>query len=126
MAESWDSGTKEAVKQIPLLTSIAGPRDKQEWQEKRLKQELQSLIKYIQLNKQTDSDWFTITSNKDGTHWSGKCWGGKICLTVHFKPLWAKNSPHFGIAHALCLGLAPWLAAEIPYMIGEGAIKVKS
>lgn len=27
-------------------------------------------------------------------------------------------SPHFGIAHALCLGLAPWLAAEIPYMIG--------
>lgn len=29
------------------------------------------------------------------------------------------RSPHFGIAHALCLGLAPWLAAEIPYMIGE-------
>lgn len=28
------------------------------------------------------------------------------------------RSPHFGIAHALCLGLAPWLAAEIPYMIG--------
>ena len=27
-------------------------------------------------------------------------------------------SPHFGIAHALCLGLAPWLAAEIPYTIG--------
>lgn len=95
-------------------------------------QELQALIKYIQLNKQTDSDWFTVTSNKDGTHWSGKCWyvhelikyefdwqfdipatypttapeieipeldgktakmyrGGKICLTVHFKPLWAKN-----------------------------------
>ena len=25
--------------------------------------------------------------------------GGKICLTVHFKPLWAKNVPHFGIAH---------------------------
>lgn len=167
MAESWDSGTKEAVKQIPLLTSKAGPRDKQEWQEKRLKQELQALIKYIQLNKQTDSDWFTVKSNKDGTHWSGKCWyvhelikyefdwqfdipatypttapeieipeldgktakmyrGGKICLTVHFKPLWAKNSPHFGIAHALCLGLAPWLAAEIPYMIGEGTIKAKS
>lgn len=90
------------------------------------------MIKYIQLNKQTDSDWFTVKSNKDGTHWSGKCWyvhelikyefdwqfdipatypttapeieipeldgktakmyrGGKICLTVHFKPLWAKN-----------------------------------
>lgn len=95
-------------------------------------QELQALIKYIQLNKASDSDWFTITSNKEGTHWSGKCWyihelikyefafefdipatypvtapeiripsldgktakmyrGGAICLTVHFKPLWAKN-----------------------------------
>ncbi|KAM1499971.1 hypothetical protein ACFX15_022115 [Malus domestica] len=37
--------------------------------------------------------------------------GGKICLIVHFKPLWAKNCPRFGMAHALCLGLAPWLAA---------------
>ena len=99
-------------------------------------QELQALIKYIQINKGTDSDWFTITSNKDGTHWSGKCWyvhelmkyeydfefdipatypatapeikipsldgktakmyrGGAICLTVHFKPLWAKNRRAF-------------------------------
>ena len=99
-------------------------------------QELQALIKYIQINKGTDSDWFTITSNKDGTHWSGKCWyvhelikyefdfefdipatypatapeikipsldgktakmyrGGAICLTVHFKPLWAKNRQAF-------------------------------
>lgn len=97
-----------------------------------LLQELQALIRYIQINKSTDSDWFTITSNKEGTHWSGKCWyihelikhefdfefdipatypatapeikipsldgktakmyrGGSICLTVHFKPLWAKN-----------------------------------
>lgn len=95
-------------------------------------QEVQALIKYIQQNKATDSDWFTITSNKEGTKWNGKCWyihsllkyefpfefeipatypatapeikipeldgktakmyrGGSICLTVHFKPLWAKN-----------------------------------
>jgi hypothetical protein len=33
------------------------------------------------------------------------CRGGKICLTVHFKPLWARNVPHFGIAHALALGV---------------------
>ena len=33
------------------------------------------------------------------------------------------SSPHFGIAHVLCLGLAPWLAAEIPYLIGVGALK---
>ena len=39
--------------------------------------------------------------------------GGAICLTLHFKPLWSKNAPHFGVAHALCLGLAPWLAAEV-------------
>lgn len=31
--------------------------------------------------------------------------GGKICLTVHFNPLWSKNVPHFGIAHALALGV---------------------
>ncbi len=31
--------------------------------------------------------------------------GGKICLTDHFNPLWARNVPHFGIAHALCLGV---------------------
>jgi ufm1-conjugating enzyme 1 len=92
--------------------------------------------------------------------------GGKICLTIHFKPLWAKNwcvagrrggawgcgrachnrqrdaqrgieyslvlllpfcsrSPRFGIAHALCLGLAPWLAAEIPHMVETGVITAK-
>ena len=52
--------------------------------------------------------------------------GGKICLTIHFKPLWAKNSPHFGVAHALCLGLAPWLAAEVPYLVETGVVKSKS
>lgn len=31
--------------------------------------------------------------------------GGKICLTDHFKPLWARNVPKFGIAHALALGV---------------------
>jgi hypothetical protein len=52
--------------------------------------------------------------------------GGKICLTIHFKPLWAKNNPHFGVAHALCLGLAPWLAAEVPFLVESGAVKAKS
>ena len=131
-------------------------------------QELNALIKYIEMGKATDLDWFTIKpSNKEGTHWKGKCWyihdlikyefdfqfdipatypvaapeieipelegktakmyrGGKICLTVHFKPLWAKNSPHFGIAHALCLGLAPWLAAEVPYLVESGAVSAKA
>lgn len=28
-----------------------------------------------EINKSTDLDWFTIKpSNKEGTHWEGKCW----------------------------------------------------
>ena len=49
--------------------------------------------------------------------------GGKICLTLHFQPLWRKNCPKFGIAHALALGLAPWLAAEVPDLVAKGLIK---
>ena len=49
--------------------------------------------------------------------------GGKICLTLHFQPLWRKNFPKFGIAHALALGLAPWLAAEVPDLVAKGLIK---
>ncbi|WZZ16502.1 hypothetical protein YC2023_109591 [Brassica napus] len=33
--------------------------------------------------------------------------------------------PRFGIAHALCLGLAPWLAADIPILVDSGMIKHK-
>ena len=40
----------------------------------------------------------------------------------HFKPLWGKNVPQFGIAHALALGLAPWLAAEIPHLVGKATV----
>jgi len=125
----------------------------------RALQELTALIKYIQLNKASDSDWFTITSNKEGTHWSGKCWyvhnllrhefafefdipatypatapeiripeldgktakmyrGGAICLTVHFKPLWAKNrrvraAAHMGSCKPLCCQTCVALKAGI-------------
>eukprot|EP00126_Sphaerothecum_destruens_P000881 Sdes_comp11597_c0_seq1m2785 len=48
--------------------------------------------------------------------------GGKICLTDHFKPLWGKNVPKFGIAHVLALGLGPWLAVEIPDLVEKGII----
>ncbi len=51
--------------------------------------------------------------------------GGKICMTDHFKPLWSRNAPKFGIAHAMALGLAPWLAVEIPEMIQKGVITYK-
>ena len=48
--------------------------------------------------------------------------GGFICITDHFKPLWARNVPKFGIAHALTLGLGPWLAAEVPSLVEAGKI----
>lgn len=70
--------------------------------------------------------------------------GGKICLSDHFKPLWARNVPKFGIAHAMALGvcifyliyfqnihyniffqLGPWLAVEIPDLIVKGVISYK-
>ena len=28
----------------------------------------------MQLNKEKDSDWFTVSSNKEGTEWKGKVW----------------------------------------------------
>ncbi|OQR79915.1 ubiquitin-fold modifier-conjugating enzyme 1-like [Tropilaelaps mercedesae] len=49
--------------------------------------------------------------------------GGKICLSDHFKPLWARNVPKFGIAHAMALGLGPWLAVEVPDLLAKGFIK---
>lgn len=48
--------------------------------------------------------------------------GGKICLTEHFKPLWSRNAPKFGVAHALALGLGPWMAVEIPELIKRGVV----
>ena len=38
--------------------------------------------------------------------WLCRYRGGKICLTDHFKPLWARNVPKFGIAHAMALGVS--------------------
>ncbi|XP_058450797.1 ubiquitin-fold modifier-conjugating enzyme 1 [Malaya genurostris] len=160
-----DEGTRKTLSGIPLLQTRAGPREKDLWVQ-RLKEEYQALIKYVQNNKSSDSDWFRLESNKEGTKWFGKCWyvhnllkyefdvefdipvtypttapeialpeldgktakmyrGGKICLTDHFKPLWARNVPKFGIAHAMALGLAPWLAVEIPDLIEKGVVAYK-
>ena len=32
--------------------------------------------------------------------------GGKICCDIHFNPLWTRNAPTYGIAHALALGVS--------------------
>jgi ufm1-conjugating enzyme 1 len=73
MAESFDTGTRERVQKIPLLTVKAGPLAKELWQD-RLKEELVALIKYIQNNKDSDMDWFTIDAINGGESWQGKCW----------------------------------------------------
>ncbi|KAH9418329.1 ubiquitin-fold modifier conjugating enzyme 1 [Dermatophagoides pteronyssinus] len=52
--------------------------------------------------------------------------GGKICTSDHFKPLWARNVGKFGIAHAMALGLGPWLAVEIPDLVDKGIVKEKN
>ena len=46
-------------------------------------------------------------------------------MTDHFKPLWSKHAPKFGIAHAMALGLGPWLAVEIPDLLQKGVIAYK-
>jgi len=161
-----DKASQTTAQKIPLLTIKAGPRDGDKWVA-RLKEELTSLIAYVNYNKQNGNDWFLLESNKQGTRWFGKCWhiynmakyefevnfeipvsypttpfeivlpeldgktekmyrGGKICLSAHFKPLWSRNVPHFGIAHALALGLGPWLAAEVPHLLDSGKILPKS
>ena len=48
--------------------------------------------------------------------------GGKICMDIHFTPLWGRKQPGFGVAHSLALALGPWLAAEIPDLVGKGLI----
>jgi ufm1-conjugating enzyme 1 len=48
--------------------------------------------------------------------------GGVICMTTHFHPLWQRNVPHFGIAHAFALGLGPWLSVEVPAMVEDGVL----
>lgn len=49
--------------------------------------------------------------------------GGKICLTQHFHPFWSRNIPKFGIAHAMALGMGPWLATEIPNLVAAKLIQ---
>ena len=160
-----DAATKNEVAKIGVLKTKAGPRDGADWVI-RLKEEYINIIKYVNNNKESDTDWFRLEANKEGTRWFGKCWhfhekkkyefdvefdipvtypmtapeialpeldgktakmyrGGKICMTDHFKPLWGKNAPRFGIAHAMALGLGPWLAVEIPEMIEKGVITYK-
>lgn len=157
-----DESTKSTVAKIPLLSVRAGPRD-EAWKA-RLREELTVLIKYVEINKEQDKDWFRIECNPHGTRWTGKCWyyfdqlryefdlefdipvtyptsapelklpqldgktskmyrGGKICQTVHFQPLWARNIPHFGIAHSLALSVSTVLRSLLCSTHPSGQIR---
>ncbi|GAA55684.1 ufm1-conjugating enzyme 1 [Clonorchis sinensis] len=131
-----DEATKKTLAAIPLLKTRAGPRDGDLWVQ-RLKEEYLALIKYIQDMKKYEFDLsFDIPVSYPSTNpelalpeLDGKTAkmyrGGKICLTEHFKPLWSRNVPKFGIAHAIALGLGPWVAVEIPDLIAKGIVKHK-
>ncbi|KAK6746448.1 hypothetical protein RB195_012507 [Necator americanus] len=68
-----DDAARSRLKAIPLCRTKAGPRDGDLWIE-RLKEEYQAIIKFVQNNKESDSDWFRLESSADGTKWFGKCW----------------------------------------------------
>nr|DBA13904.1 TPA: hypothetical protein GDO54_004930 [Pyxicephalus adspersus] len=113
--------TRRVVSEIPLLKTGASPRDKELWVQ-RLKEEYQALIK-IPVTYPATAPEIAIPE-LDGK--TAKMYrGGKICLTEHFKPLWARNVPKLGLAHLMALGLGPWLAVEIPDLISKGLIKHK-
>uniref|UniRef100_A0A4X1VRN9 Ubiquitin-fold modifier-conjugating enzyme 1 n=2 Tax=Sus scrofa TaxID=9823 RepID=A0A4X1VRN9_PIG len=149
-----DEATRRVVSEIPVLKTNAGPRDRELWVQ-RLKEEYQSLIRVIGLRRfvlcyrwfgkcwyihdllkyEFDIEFdipitYPTTAPEiavpelDGK--TAKMYrGGKICLTDHFKPLWARNVPKFGLAHLMALGLGPWLAVEIPDLIQKGVIQHK-
>mmetsp|Transcript_25587 Transcript_25587/g.55512 ORF Transcript_25587/g.55512 Transcript_25587/m.55512 type:complete len:88 (-) Transcript_25587:1083-1346(-) len=61
----YDEGTKKTVGAIPLCKTRAGPRDGEKWKQ-RFKEELESLIQYVKINKENDNDWFSIRSDTSG------------------------------------------------------------
>ncbi|CAH8847406.1 unnamed protein product [Trichobilharzia szidati] len=142
-----DEATKKTLAAIPLLKTKAGPLDGEMWVQ-RLKEEYQALIKYVENNKAADNDWFRIESNQNGTRWYGKCWyisdmkkyefdlnfdipvsypstNPELALPELDGKTAKMNVPKFGIAHAIALGLGPWLAVEIPDLISKGIVKYR-
>ena len=86
-----------------------------------ISQELQALIKYIEINKAGDMDWFTIKpTNKEGTHWEGTCWYIHELVKYEFKfqvrdgPGWVTDN-----SWPACLwrtrGLLPFIAGVHPH-----------
>jgi ufm1-conjugating enzyme 1 len=59
------SNIVERLKKIPTCSVNASPKDSL-WIE-RLKEEYNSLIKFVASNQESGDDWFNIQSNNEGT-----------------------------------------------------------
>merc|ERR1711924_558695 len=44
-----------------------------------------AMIKYVEINKANDNDWFKLDSNDDGTKWEGSCWYVYNLIKYEFK-----------------------------------------
>uniref|UniRef100_A0A2K5CB34 Ubiquitin-fold modifier-conjugating enzyme 1 n=1 Tax=Aotus nancymaae TaxID=37293 RepID=A0A2K5CB34_AOTNA len=128
-----DEATRRVVPEIPVPKTNAGPQDQELWSLIRYvenKNYIHDLLKYkfdiefdIPITYPTTAPEIAVPELDGNTAKMYR--GGKICLTDHFKPLWARNVPKFGLAHLMALGLGPWLAVEIPDLIQKGIIQHK-
>ena len=50
-----------------------------------MKEEYIALIKYVELNKEKDNDWFKLESDKEGKKWTGTCWYIMDLVRYEFK-----------------------------------------
>ncbi|KAK2083828.1 Ubiquitin-fold modifier-conjugating enzyme 1 [Saguinus oedipus] len=131
-----DEATRSVMSEIPVLKTNAGPRDWELWSNKEGTQwfgkcwYIHDLLKHefdikfdIPITYPTTAPEIAVPE-LDGK--TAKMYrGGKICLTDHFKPLWARNVPKFELAHLMALGLGPWLAVEIPDLIQKVSSNTK-
>lgn len=72
---------------------------------------------YVQNNKASDSDWFRLESNKEGTKWFGKCWYVHNLLKYEFDvefdvSLW-NYSLDLVIMIAFCSGRFLWHTRQL-------------
>ncbi len=67
--ETGSAELEERVRQLPLLSVKAGPRDGDEWT-KRLKEEYRALISLVKHHKDSGTEWFKLeAANATGTKW---------------------------------------------------------
>jgi Ubiquitin-fold modifier-conjugating enzyme 1 len=45
-------------------------------------------------------------------------------MTDHFKPLWAKNVPKFGIGHAMALGVSATSISILLFMLPKTSVRL--